>query len=159
MKLSITWLEMESISWSIWGKEKQSLGHALFKSMRSTHILHFSLVFFTNTTFASHVGNFSSFTNPASRSLFTSSSMAACLSVAWWLIFFLTRLAEGLICKSCVITSRLILGMSDDNHAKTSLFALKSTISCSVSTRTSSYLFLFNGLWVVIECYVFGFFN
>ena len=46
MKVSSSWSAVESMSWSILGKGKLSLGHALFKSMKSIHILHFSLDFF-----------------------------------------------------------------------------------------------------------------
>ena len=41
------------------GKEKEkvdSFGHALFRSMKSTHIFQFPFAFFTRTTFASHSG-------------------------------------------------------------------------------------------------------
>ena len=47
---------VESTSWSILGRGKLSFGQALFRSVKSTHILHFPFVFFTKTTFASHFG-------------------------------------------------------------------------------------------------------
>ena len=45
---------VESTSWSILGRGKLSFGHALFRSVKSTHILHFPFAFFTRMTFASH---------------------------------------------------------------------------------------------------------
>ena len=45
---------VESTSCSILGRGKLSFGHALFRSMKSTHILHFPFTFFTRTMFASH---------------------------------------------------------------------------------------------------------
>nr|GEY67811.1 hypothetical protein [Tanacetum cinerariifolium] len=43
---------------SISGSEKPSLGHALFKSLKSTHVLQLSSCFFTHTGFDSHCGAF-----------------------------------------------------------------------------------------------------
>ena len=51
---NISW--RSSTSWSILGRGKLSLEHALFRSVKSTHILHFPLEFFTMTTLASHLG-------------------------------------------------------------------------------------------------------
>ena len=47
---------VESMSWSILGRGKLSFGHALFRSVKSTHTLHFPFAFFTRTTFASRSG-------------------------------------------------------------------------------------------------------
>jgi len=54
MKLSITCLAIESTNWSIHGRGKLSFGQALFKLVKSTHILHFLFDFLTMTTFANH---------------------------------------------------------------------------------------------------------
>jgi len=55
-KLNILQPEALSTSASMLGNEYESLGHALFKSVKSTHILHFPFAFFTKTTLASHSG-------------------------------------------------------------------------------------------------------
>ena len=47
---------VESTSWSILGRGKLSFGHALFRSVKSIHILHFSFAFFTRTTLVSQSG-------------------------------------------------------------------------------------------------------
>lgn len=45
MKLSLFRSEVELTSWLIYNKGKLSLGHALFKSVKSTHTNHFSSLF------------------------------------------------------------------------------------------------------------------
>ena len=49
MKLSSSWPGVASINWSIRGKRKPSLGHALLRFVKLTYSLHFPLGFFTNT--------------------------------------------------------------------------------------------------------------
>lgn len=56
MKLNILCLAIESTIKSIHGKGKMSLGHALLRSMKSTHICHFLFEFFMSTMFESHSG-------------------------------------------------------------------------------------------------------
>jgi len=55
-KLNILHPEALSTNASMLGKGYKSSGHALFKSVKSTHILHFPFAFFTKTTLVSHSG-------------------------------------------------------------------------------------------------------
>jgi len=48
--------EALSTSASMLGSGYESFGHALFKSVKSTHILHFPFAFFTRTTLANYSG-------------------------------------------------------------------------------------------------------
>jgi hypothetical protein len=57
---------------SILGNGNSSFGQALLRSVKSMHILHLQLAFFTITVLASHSGYFTSLMTPALRSLFTS---------------------------------------------------------------------------------------
>jgi hypothetical protein len=57
---------------SILGKGNSSFGHALLRSVKSIHILYFSLAFFTIIVLASHSGYVTSLITPALRSLLTS---------------------------------------------------------------------------------------
>ena len=63
---------VESMSWSILGRGKLSFEHALFRSMKSTHTLHFPFAFFTRTTFANRSRYCTSRMNPTASSLVTS---------------------------------------------------------------------------------------
>jgi hypothetical protein len=54
---------------SILGNENSSFRHALLRSMKSMHIIHFPLAFFTITVLASHSGYVTSLITPALRSL------------------------------------------------------------------------------------------
>jgi hypothetical protein len=47
---------VESTNWSIRGRGKLSFGQALLRSVKSTHIPHLPLAFFTMTTLASQSG-------------------------------------------------------------------------------------------------------
>jgi phosphoglycerate dehydrogenase-like enzyme len=49
MKLSNPYLVVESTNTSMRGRGKLSFGQALLRSVKSTHILHFPLDFFTKT--------------------------------------------------------------------------------------------------------------
>jgi hypothetical protein len=60
-----------SIRESILGKGNSSFGHALLRSVKSIHILHFSLAFFTIIVLANHSGYVASLITPALRSLLT----------------------------------------------------------------------------------------
>ena len=51
MKLSNLYPEVESTSASMRERRKLSFGQALLRSVKSMHILHFLLDFFTRTTF------------------------------------------------------------------------------------------------------------
>jgi hypothetical protein len=52
---------------SILGKGNSSFRHALLRSVKSIHILHFPLAFFTITVLASHFGYVTSLITPALR--------------------------------------------------------------------------------------------
>jgi len=56
IKLRSSCPEVESIRTSIRGRGKLSFGHAMLRSVKSTHILHFPLDFFTKITLARHWG-------------------------------------------------------------------------------------------------------
>jgi hypothetical protein len=56
---------------SILGKRNSSFGHALLRLVKSMHILHLSLAFFTITVLASHSGYITSLITLALRSLLT----------------------------------------------------------------------------------------
>jgi hypothetical protein len=56
MKLSNSYPEVESTNASMRGRGKLSLGQALLRSVKSTHILHLPLDLFTRTTLASQSG-------------------------------------------------------------------------------------------------------
>lgn len=56
MKLNIQFATVKSMIRFIYGRGKLSLGQVLFKLVKSMHILHFLLAFFTSTTFDSQFG-------------------------------------------------------------------------------------------------------
>jgi hypothetical protein len=56
MKVNKSCSEVESMSMPIQSNEKLSFRHDLFKLVKSTHILHLPLDFFTSTTFANQSG-------------------------------------------------------------------------------------------------------
>lgn len=56
MKLNSSCPDVESTNVSIRGRGKLSFGQSLFRSVKSTHILHFPFTFMTNTTFDNHSG-------------------------------------------------------------------------------------------------------
>jgi hypothetical protein len=64
----------------ILGNGNSSFGHALLRSVKSIHILHFLLAFFTMIVLASHSGYVTSLITPALRSLFTSFRAPSALS-------------------------------------------------------------------------------
>lgn len=67
---------VESTTWSIHGRGKGFMGHALFSPVQSTHILQVLFFFLTSTGLATHTGWFISIMNLATRTLATSSPMA-----------------------------------------------------------------------------------
>ncbi|XP_019256703.1 PREDICTED: zinc finger BED domain-containing protein RICESLEEPER 2-like [Nicotiana attenuata] len=62
-----------SMSWLMCGNGNESFGHALFRSVKSTHILYFLFFFLTITTLAIHLGYFASLMEPFSNNFSTSS--------------------------------------------------------------------------------------
>ena len=81
------------------GKGYESFGQALFKSVKSTHMRHFPLLFFTSTTFASHSGYWTSLMWPAARSFCVSSLIAYLLSSLNFLLLCRTGLTKLSIAK------------------------------------------------------------
>jgi hypothetical protein len=65
---------------SVLGNGSSSFGHALLRSVKSIHILHLPLAFFTITVLASHSGYVTSLITPALRSPFTSFRAPSALS-------------------------------------------------------------------------------
>ena len=98
LKLSKVWPAIESTSCSIFGKRKLSFGHALLKSVKSTHIIHFPFAIFTSTTLEIHSGYLAFLMNHTRSNFSTSIFMASYFS---WLkhpfFFCFTGLAHFLI--------------------------------------------------------------
>ena len=73
-------LAMESTNLSIFERGKLSLGKALFKSVKSTNIFYFHVLFFTITTLAIQFGYMTSQMKPTTHNLSTFMVIAYCLS-------------------------------------------------------------------------------
>ena len=113
---------------SILGSGNSSFGQALLRSVKSIHILHFPLAFFTITVLASHSGYFTSLITPALRSLFTSLRAPSALSSDIFRSLCLRGLKDGSTLSECSITSRFTPQRSLADHAKTSLLLNKNLI-------------------------------
>lgn len=74
---------IKSTSPSILGRGKSSFGQALFKSVKSTHILHVPEHLWISITLASHLAYLHSFVKPVANNFFTSSAPALILSTPW----------------------------------------------------------------------------
>ena len=109
-------------------------GHALFRSVKSTHILHFSLAFFTNTRYTRHLGYLISLMWTTTNSLRVSSRMMRHLSS----LNFLLLWAMGLTLSSMVCRwhrkSRSIPSISADYHVKAPLFSNITSVILSLSS-------------------------
>ena len=105
---------------SILGSGYESFEHALFISVKSTHILHFPLAFLTNTTFANHLGYWISLMWPTLNNFWVSFWMTRCLSSLNFLRLCRTGLTFGSIVKRWHRKSGLMLGMSEAEHTKAS---------------------------------------
>src|SRR5688572_8030917 len=119
---------------SILGSGNSSFGQALLRSIKSIHIRHFPLAFFTITVLASHSGYFTSLTTPALRSLLTSFRAPSTLSSDIFRSLYFLGLKDGSTLSECSITSLLTPQRSLADHAKTSLLLNKNLIkvfSCS----------------------------
>jgi hypothetical protein len=92
---------------SILGSENSSFGHALLRYVKSMHILHFPLAFFTMTVLASHSGYVTSLITPALRSLFTSFHAPSALSLDIFRRLCFLGLKDGSTLSECSITSLL----------------------------------------------------
>ena len=112
MKLKSSCLAVESTKVSILGSGQLSFGHALLRSVKSTHILHFPLFFLTMTTFASQSGQYTSQIKPASSSFLTSSATALSRSCVNTRFFCRTGEESGLTFSLWTITDGSIPGMS-----------------------------------------------
>jgi hypothetical protein len=113
---------------SILGNGNSSFGQALFRSVKSMHILYLPLAFFTITVFASHSGYFTSLMTPALRSLFTSFRAPSALSSDIFRSFCFLGRKNGSTLRECSMTSLLTPQRSLADHAKTSLL-LNKTLS------------------------------
>ncbi|KAM7521604.1 hypothetical protein LguiA_011506 [Lonicera macranthoides] len=80
------------------GIGKLSLGQALFKSVKSTHTLHFPLFFLTTTGLDIHSGKSASRIAPALSNFWTSSSTAIAFSGDVRRGFCLIGLKVGFAC-------------------------------------------------------------
>ena len=106
---------------SILGNGNSSFGHALLRSVKSMHILHFPLAFFTITVLASHSVYVTSLITLALRSLLTSFHAPSALSSDIFRSFCFLGLIAGSTLSECSITSLLTPQRSLANQAKTSL--------------------------------------
>jgi hypothetical protein len=119
---------------SILGNGNSSFGHALFRSVKSIHILHLPLTFFTITVLASHSGYVTSLITPTLRSLFTSFRAPSALSSDIFRSLCFLGLKDGSTLSECSMTSLLKPQRSLAVQAKTSLLLNKNLIrvfSCS----------------------------
>ena len=120
---------------SILSNRNGSFLHALFRSMKSMHILMFPFLFGTNTTFASHSEYLTSLITFVSNSLCTSAFTAKISSSDIFLYRCFLSFTLGLMSRKCCIISLLTPFRSEADQAKTSLFLAK------VSMSSASYSF------------------
>src|SRR5688572_2006290 len=92
---------------SILGKGNSSFGHALLRSVKSIHILHFPLTFFTITVLAIHSRYVTSLITPALRSLLTLFLAPSALSSDIFRSFYFFGLTTRSTLSKCSITSLL----------------------------------------------------
>jgi hypothetical protein len=120
---------------SILGKGNSYFGHVLLRSVKSMHILHFPLTFFTITVLASHYRYVNSLIAPALRSLLTwFLAPSRLLSNIFQSFCFLGVTVRSTL-RECSITSLLTPQRSLANQAKTSLLLNKNfnrAFSCSL---------------------------
>jgi hypothetical protein len=106
---------------SILGNGNSSFGQALLRSVKSIHILHLPLAFFTITVLANHSGYFTSLMTPALRSLFTSFRAPSALSSDIFRSLCCLGLKDGSTLSECSMTSLLTPQRSLADQAKTYL--------------------------------------
>lgn len=109
MKLRRLLSTVESAIMSMCGCEKLFFKHALFRSMKSTHIRHLPLHFLTITTFDSHFGYYTSLMNPVINIQSISSTIAIYFCALKLYYLYLTILAFGSTHRQC---STIVLSMS-----------------------------------------------
>ena len=105
--------------------------------MKSTHIFHFLLAFFTKTTFANHSGYWISLMWPALSSFFVSSFMTYRLSLLNFLLLWWTGLTWGSMVRRWHRKSGSMSGMSDADHAKASICHVMTSTIWSYAARSS----------------------
>jgi len=96
----------------MFGKDYESLGHDVLRSVKSTQILHFPLAFFTITTLASHLGYCISLIWPCSINFRISSVAVVSFSSLSLLRLWILALILELTFRRWQITSGSIPGMS-----------------------------------------------
>ena len=124
-------LSMEA---SILGNGNGSFLHALFRSVRSMHILIFSFFFGTSTTFASHSEYLTSLMTFTSNSLYTLAFAAKILSSNIFLCRCFLGFILGLMSRECCMISLLTPLRSEANQVNTSLFLAKVSMSFASSS-------------------------
>jgi hypothetical protein len=110
---------------SILGKGNSCFRHALLRYVKSIHILHFPLAFFTITVLASHYGYVTSLITLALRSLFTSFRAPSALSSDIFRSLCFVGLKDGSTLSECSMTSLLTPQRSLAVQAKTTLLLNK----------------------------------
>jgi hypothetical protein len=119
---------------SILGRGNSSFGHALLRSMKSIHILHFPLAFFTLQYWLT-ILDITSLITLARRSLLTSFLAPSALSSDIFQSFCFLGLMVGSTLRECSFTSLLTPHRSLADQAKTSLLLNKNfarVFSCSL---------------------------
>jgi hypothetical protein len=119
---------------SILGNGNSSFGQALLRSVKSMHILHLPLAFFTITVLASHSRYLTSLITPTLRSLFTSFQAPSALSSDIFRSLCFLGLKDGSTLSECSMTSLLTPQRSLADQAKISLLLnknLSKVFSCS----------------------------
>jgi hypothetical protein len=120
---------------SILGNGNSSFGHALLRSVKSIHTLHFPLALFTMTVLASHSGYVTSLITPTHRSFFTSFHAPSALSSDTFRSLCFLGLKDGSTLSECSMMSLLTPQRSLTVQAKTSLLLNKNlsrVFSCSL---------------------------
>ncbi|WZZ50667.1 hypothetical protein YC2023_050774 [Brassica napus] len=125
MKESSSCPVVASTSRSICGNGKLSYGHALLRSVKLMHTLHFPFFFLTTTGFASQSGYWTSRMEPIFRSLSTSSFTALARPGPNFLHFCLMGLNVGSTFRSWEATLISIPGISAADHANILIFCLR----------------------------------
>jgi hypothetical protein len=123
-----------SIRESILGKGNSSFGHVLLRSVKSIHILHFPLAFFTITLLASHYVYVASLITPTHMILLTSFLAPSALSSDIFRIFCFLGLMVGSTLRECSMTSLLTPHRSLADQVMTCLLLNKNfdkSFSCS----------------------------
>jgi hypothetical protein len=125
-------------------KGNSSFGHALLRSMKSIHIIHFSLAFFTIIVLANHSGYVTSLITLALRSLLTSFLAPSALSSDIFQSFSFLGLMVRSTLRACSMKFLLTPHRSLANQAKTSLLLNKNfarVFSCSLDNWDPSNTF------------------